>query len=357
MSNFPKPAGRRERASTRRAPRPQGEPAATRRDNTADPARRRNGPEYSGGAKRRATKTPGEPGGADRPRAAHAPASAAAPFTHGVPDSPDLPDAENAPLLPGIKPVLELLVASPDRVDAVFLRKGRHGKDMERIVDLCRKKGVRFSLLDAPAFGRIYTGNSQGVVARLFDAGYIDLDELFDKTPDSPLPLLLALDQVQDAGNAGTLARTLYALGGAGIITPRHNGVFLGGAASKAAAGALERIPVSKVANLGQALDKAAKLGFTIYGAAAAPVARVPQEPGAAAMPVLPVLNIHTAVFRLPAVLLLGSEEHGIRPGLEKRCDYLLSIPMLRDFDSLNVAQAGAIIISAMVGRQVHNNP
>ncbi|MDL2266586.1 RNA methyltransferase [Desulfovibrio sp. OttesenSCG-928-G15] len=286
---------------------------------------------------------------------------------HGRPDSAtgntsgNTPgNTEDAPLLPGVKPVLELLLESPDRVDAVFLRKGRHGKDMERIIDTCRKEGVRFSLLDGPAFGRIYSGNSQGVVARLFEAGFVDLDDLFTSCPDSPLPLILAFDQIQDPGNAGTLARTLYSLGGTGIITPRHNGVFLGGAASKAAAGAFERLPVAKVANIGQALDKARKLGIAIYGAASAPVARVAQPETAATspnLPVLPVLDIFTAQFRLPAILLLGSEEHGIRAGLEKRCDFLLSIPMLREFDSLNVAQAGGIIISAMLRHRLEKQP
>jgi len=157
---------------------------------------------------------------------------------------------------------------------------------------------------------------------------------------------------VQDPGNAGALARTLYALGGAGMIAPRHNGVYLGAAASKAAAGALERLPVAKAANLGQAVDSAKSLGFTIYGAAVAESPEkvvLPDNPDGtrkAALPILPVLDAYTASMRLPALLILGSEESGIRPGLEKRCDYLLSIPMLRNFDSLNVAQAGGIIIS-----------
>ena len=259
---------------------------------------------------------------------------------------------EQAPLLPGIKPVLEMIGNTPERVDAVFLRKGRHGSDMAAIVDACRAAGVRFSLLDAPSFARVYSGHSQGVVARLFEAGFTDLDELLDKVMDAPLPLVLALDQVQDPGNAGALARTLYALGGAGMIAPRHNGVYLGAAASKAAAGALERLPVAKAANLGQAVDSAKSLGFTIYGAAVAEspekvaLSGNPDGTRKAALPILPVLDAYTASMRLPALLILGSEESGIRPGLEKRCDYLLSIPMLRNFDSLNVAQAGGIIIS-----------
>ena len=250
---------------------------------------------------------------------------------------------EQVPLLPGIKPVLEILRNTPERVDAVFLRKGRHGSEMAAIVDACRAAGVRFSLLDAPSFARVCPVNSQGVVARLFEAGFADLDELLDRVMDAPLPLVLALDQVQDPGNAGALARTLYALGGAGMIAPRHSGVYLGAAASKVAAGALERLPVAKVANLGQAVDRARALGIAIYGATAAGGPDAARKP---ALPVLPVLDAYNASLRLPALLVLGSEESGIRPSLEKRCDYLLSIPMLRDFDSLNVAQAGGIIIS-----------
>lgn len=276
-----------------------------------------------------------------------------------------------APLLPGSKPVLELLLESPERVDVVFLRKGRHSRDMERIADLCREAGVRFSLLDPAAFGRLYAGHSQGVLARLYEAGYTEFSTLLDGIMDAPLPLIVVLDQVQDPGNAGTLARTLYAMGGAGLVVPRHNGVYLGAAAGKAAAGALERLPVSRVANLGHALDEARERGITIYGASAEPrqgtaaaqrqaqnneaAQRQAQDNEAAqsrpeggkghASPPLS-RDVFDAPLHLPAVLVLGGEESGIRPGTEKRCDVLLRIPLLRDFDSLNVAQAGGILVS-----------
>lgn len=260
---------------------------------------------------------------------------------------------EQAPLLPGLKPVLELLENAPERVDAVFLRKGRHGREMTRIVDLCRMAGVRFSFLEAKQFARVYEGSSQGVVARLFETGYVEWDELLAGAIDAPLPLVLALDRVQDPGNAGTLARTLYALGGAGLVSPRHNGVYLGAAAAKASAGALERLPVSKVASLGQALDRAKKLGFTIYGASG-DVVPPPLRGGAqTTAPSMDVLSVPGARLRLPAVLILGGEEGGLRPGMVKRCDALLRVPMLRDFDSLNVAQAGAIIISCFARKLI----
>jgi 23S rRNA (guanosine2251-2'-O)-methyltransferase len=259
---------------------------------------------------------------------------------------------EQTPLLPGVKAVIELLLRSPERVDVVFLRKGRHSKDMERIADLCRGAGVRFALLDPPSFARVYAGNSQGVVARLYETGYVELEDLLARAMDAPLPLMLALDQVQDPGNAGTLARTLYALGGAGMIVPRHNGVYLGAAAAKAAAGTLDMLPVTRVTNLGHALESAGDAGYAVYGASS----RKPDEATDAdggGKPVRdrgksppPVLDVFTAEFRLPAVLVLGGEENGLRPGTEKRCGSLLRIPLLRDCDSLNVAQAGGILIS-----------
>lgn len=260
------------------------------------------------------------------------------------------------PLLPGLKPVLELLQSAPEKIDTIFLRKGRHSKDMALIADLCRARGVRFSLLEPPVFAGIYAGSSQGVVARLFEAGFVEFDDIIEGVMDAPLPLILALDQVRDPGNAGTLARTLYALGGAGLVVPRHNGVYLGAAASKAAAGALEQLPVAKVANLGQALDKAKKQGITIYGASSRDASgkENPRQAGAARETAsaekpqasVPCLDAFEAEFRLPAVLVLGSEEEGLRPGMEKRCDFFARIPMQRSFDSLNVAQAGAMLMA-----------
>ena len=369
-SSFPKPARRRS-----------GHDGGQKSDNRSDrsgvvPRQRRPA---SPARRTRVEKDLGWTTGSDFGMNAGEPRSVDHDVPHGGEERPTSPQGvfpgqghkrggnQEAPVLPGIKPVLELLQATPERVDAVFLRKGRHGKDMERIVDLCRASGVRFSLLEPASFARVYEGHSQGVVARLFEAGFADLDTLLANVMESPLPLVLVLDQVQDPGNAGTLARTLYALGGAGLVAPRHNGVYLGAAAAKAAAGALDKLPVSKVANLGQAVDSAKKYGFTIYGAASGyeseeseqrsggprRVEAALRESADKRIPVednilsnrRPVTDVFSLAPRLPAMLILGSEEGGMRSNMEKRCDRLLRIPMLRDFDSLNVAQAGAIII------------
>lgn len=253
----------------------------------------------------------------------------------GIPPHTDIPDQE-AFLQPGIKPVTELLLRDPAKIDAVFLRKGRKGKDTDRIIDLCRESGVRFSLVDDAFLDRLWKGRHQGVIARLFSGGFTDIAAILETAADQPMPLILALDQVQDPGNAGALARTMYALGGAGIVVPKHNGVYLGAAAARVAAGALDKLPVAKVANLAQALDEALDAGFTVYGAEM----NAAQDGGARE-------NVFSFTPRLPAVLVLGSEEGGLRPIIRKRCASFITIPFAREFDSLNVAQAGAILIGA----------
>lgn len=246
------------------------------------------------------------------------------------------------PLLCGIKPVLELLEAQPERIDTLWLRRGRRSAETERILDLCRGNHIRFCLVDGQTLDHMLEKRvqHQGVVVRLFAAGFAGYAHLLATGVDAPLPLIVALDQVRDPGNAGTLARTLHAMGGAGLVIPRHNGVYLGAGARRSAAGALEHLPVAKVTNLGQALHEAHKAGWHIYGAAAAKSAEERDEKKSVS------LNALVVPLQFPAMLVLGSEEKGLRPQVRERCDHLLSIPMLRPFDSLNVAQAGAILVS-----------
>ena len=81
-------------------------------------------------------------------------------------------------LLPGRKPVLEALESSPERVELVWVQRGLHGRDLERILDLCRERRVRFRLADRAELDRLAQGNHQGVAARLAACPSLDLDEI-----------------------------------------------------------------------------------------------------------------------------------------------------------------------------------
>ena len=243
--------------------------------------------------------------------------------------------SDNSHLTPGRKPVLELLSSRPHALDTVFLSEDATG--LGEVIGKCRELGVRFRKVRRPDLDRMFPGNHQGVVARLRGRQLIELDRIITQVRQSPFPLILALDQVQDPGNVGTLARTLLALGGAGLLFPKDRTAFIGPAAAKAAAGALDSLPLCQVVNLARALDSCAEAGLAIYGSGTGPESR----------------SLFQARLNFPAVLVLGNEDKGMRPNVGKRCTEMLSIPMQGGFDSLNVAQAGAMIMTEMLRQRL----
>lgn len=234
-------------------------------------------------------------------------------------------------LTPGRKPVFECITDRPHMLDTVFLAEDTPG--LGEIIQACKQHGVRFRKIPRRELDRMFPGAHQGVIARLRGREFVPLDTFLEQAARSTLPLILALDQVQDPGNAGTLARSLLALGGGGLLFPQDRSAFLGQAAAKAAAGALDRLPLCQVVNLARALDTCLEAGFSVYGTGPAPQARV----------------LFETKFSFPAVLVLGNEDKGIRPNVAKRCQAMLTIPMRAGWDSLNVAQAGAMIMSEIL--------
>jgi len=260
-------------------------------------------------------------------------------------------------ILPGLKPVLELLHSDAGKIDQILIRKGRSGKESSLLLDLCREKHVRFALVDNEAISRLCDGvQHQGVAARLRGMSYIPAEDLLEQAFDAPLPLIVALDQVLDPGNVGTLVRTLYALGVAGLIVPRHNSAFLGPGAQRSAAGCLEKLPIAEVVNLARTVELAAKSGFTTYCAQLGGINALATTSGTSDLSGTSSAEFsrtnnqsHENILQVPALLVLGSEESGVRQGVQKHCHHNISIPFLREFDSLNVAQAGAILTSCFL--------
>ncbi len=244
---------------------------------------------------------------------------------------------QEAELVAGRKPVRECLEQAPARVDALWIQQGLRAKDLSQIMDIAKKAGLRYQLAPQQQMDKIFAGRHQGVIARIFGPGFAEAPELFSGAHEARFPVLLALDQVQDPGNVGTLARTLLGVGGAGILLPKHNAAGLGPGAVRAAAGALWKLPIAKVTNLGRTLEEAREAGMHIYGAATGEDS-------------VPYQNF---VPRYPAVLVLGGEESGLRHGVRKRCDACLEIPLSGSMESLNVAQAGAMIMGLWLARHL----
>jgi 23S rRNA (guanosine2251-2'-O)-methyltransferase len=246
----------------------------------------------------------------------------------------DSRDSGLTDVLLGPKPVSEAL-KEHGRIETVFVQDDRAGRHRE-ILALCRESGARYKLLPRERMDALFPGNHQGVAARRSAAALLDLDEVLARTASARLPVALAMDQIQDPGNVGTLARTLIGIGAGGIILPKDRSASLGLGAVKASAGALSRVAVTRVVNLARALEQCRSQGFTVYCA--------DQGEGSA--------EVYSTELRTPAVVVLGNEEKGVRPLVARNCDQLISIPLV-GMESLNVAQAGAMLLGEFYSRML----
>jgi 23S rRNA (guanosine2251-2'-O)-methyltransferase len=226
-------------------------------------------------------------------------------------------------LLIGIHPVKEALQAGR-ALDRVLVAKGAGGPRIQEVVDLCRQRKVivRFEpreALDRAAGG---PGKHQGVVAFGAEKRYNDLDEVLGQD------LILVLDGVEDPHNLGAILRTASAAGAGAVVIPERRAVGLTETVAKAAAGALEHVPVVRVTNIAQTLEKLKKQGYWIYGL---------DERGER--------SYAEAGFDPKTVLVFGAEGHGLHENVRKGCDFLLRIPMTGPIPSLNVSVAAGIVM------------
>jgi 23S rRNA (guanosine2251-2'-O)-methyltransferase len=164
----------------------------------------------------------------------------------------------------------------------------------------------------------------QGVALR---AGPLESAELEDFAAERGAVLLM-LDQVTDPQNVGAILRSAAAFGAKGVILQERHAPRFTGALAKAAAGAVERIPVARVINLSRALETLVELGWRAVGLT-----------GAAERDLAQVLD------GAPVVLVLGSEGEGMRRLVAEHCDDLAKIPMPGGFESLNVSTAAAVAL------------
>jgi 23S rRNA (guanosine2251-2'-O)-methyltransferase len=171
----------------------------------------------------------------------------------------------------------------------------------------------------------------QGLCAEAGPYRYASAEELLA----AETPLLVALDQVQDPQNLGSICRTAECAGAAGVVIPERRAAEITPAVCKASAGAVEHLPVARVRNLADFLADARKAGCWCYGASAES-----REGEVAAVP-----------YDAPdyggsgVVLVLGSEGDGLRPRVASVCDQLIALPLLGRIQSLGVSAAAAALL------------
>ncbi|TKJ42581.1 23S rRNA (guanosine(2251)-2'-O)-methyltransferase RlmB [candidate division LCP-89 bacterium B3_LCP] len=229
--------------------------------------------------------------------------------------------------IPGKRPVEELLRQEIEPV-VLFSSKLPKGRKDDTLISKCRHAGWKVvfkekSYLDSESGGL----NHQGYLAFITYFPYVPLKSFIDQKSDKE-PLLIALDQIQDAGNLGAILRSAECAGAKGAIIPAHRSAGITSAVIRRSAGAALCLPVSRVVNLAKTLDRLSDADFSIVGA--------DQEGNR---------TIYDFEFKGPTVLVIGSEEKGLRPGIKRRCVQICSIPLYGRISSLNASAAAAVCL------------
>ena len=232
----------------------------------------------------------------------------------------------------GINPVIEALRAK--RVTAIRVSP-RTDERLIGILRLAEHQGIPIRRANADELNRFARGGAhQGVVADVHDAAGLSVEELVADAKAAPL--IVVLDQIEDPHNVGAILRSVDAAGADGVVRQSRRAARLDGAAAKASAGAVAHVKVAEVVNIARALKELKDAGVWTVGLAGEASKRYDEVD-----------------LTLPTALVVGAEGTGLRRLVRERCDWLVSIPMRGQMNSLNVSVAtGIALFEALRQRQ-----
>lgn len=180
------------------------------------------------------------------------------------------------------------------------------------------------------------TGKHQGVIAYIAAYEYADVETMLERARQKgEPPFLFLLDNIEDPHNLGAIIRTANLVGAHGVIIPKNRAVGLTATVAKASAGALNYTPVAKVTNLGQTIEELKKEGLWFVCA----------DMGGTTM--------YQLDLKGPIGLVIGNEGEGVGRLVKEKCDFVASIPMKGDIDSLNASVAAGVLAYEIVRQRI----
>jgi 23S rRNA (guanosine2251-2'-O)-methyltransferase len=228
----------------------------------------------------------------------------------------------------GINAVSEALKARGRAFEWVGMAKERHDLRLQRLIEDCRRLAVPVRFLQRTELDRM-AGNAahQGVVAVTSAKQYSDLDDVVG-AKRGQYSLVVVLDGIEDPHNLGAILRTADGAGADGIVIPERRAASVTGTVTKASAGASEHLPIAKVTNIARTVEELKERNIWTVGL---------DERGS---------QIYDALdYNMDCALVLGAEGKGLHDLVKRKCDFLVSIPMLGKVSSLNVSVAAAVVL------------
>ncbi|MFA5160832.1 MAG: 23S rRNA (guanosine(2251)-2'-O)-methyltransferase RlmB [Elusimicrobiales bacterium] len=235
----------------------------------------------------------------------------------------------NAEYIYGIHPVIEVLSSGKRRVWQLFVDRAKRGPQFITLARAAGRRGIGLTRVDRSELEKMVPrgANHQGVALKTEGAEVLTLASALEDETDMKNAVWLALDEITDPQNLGSVLRSAACLGASTVVLPSRRSAGLGATVSRTACGALEHVRVAEAGNLNQAIRELKQKGFWIYGAdtAGKPLGQVG--------------------WNKPMLLVIGSEGGGMHALTAKNCDELVAIPHKGGVESLNAACACAVIL------------
>lgn len=226
----------------------------------------------------------------------------------------------------GRNAVIEL-IKSGRAIDKLYIARDLGGR-MTDIISLAKADGIIISYCDRRKLDSLATAH-QGIIAMAAAKEYVEIDDILSIAKDrGENPLIVICDGITDPHNLGAIIRSAETAGAHGVIIPKRRSAGLSEISSKSSAGALEHIAVCKVGNIVNAIDELKDKGVWIFGA---------DGSGDTDMMI--------ADFKGSSAIVIGSEGSGISDLTRKNCDFLVSIKLKGNINSLNASTAAAVLL------------
>lgn len=237
----------------------------------------------------------------------------------------------------GRHPVMEAF-RSGRTIDKLFVLDGCEDGPVKSIIRAAKKQDTYIRFVKKERLDQLSeTHQHQGVIAMVAAYSYSTVEDILAIAREkNEEPFIFLLDGIEDPHNLGAIIRTANLAGAHGVIIPKHRAVGLTGVVAKTSAGALNYTPVAKVANLGQTIDQLKKEGLWFVC-------------GHMGGDVMYRLNL-----KGPIGLVVGNEGEGVSRLVREKCDYIASIPMKGDIDSLNASVAAGILAYEIVRQRMN---
>jgi len=238
-------------------------------------------------------------------------------------------EARSDGLIEGRNAVIEALRAGT-AIDKIYIARGETDAALGHIASAARGKGIVVAEADRRKLdGMSRTKSHQGVVAVSAVREYAQVEDILaaGREKGEP-PLVVVCDELSDPHNLGAVIRTAECAGAHGVIIPKRRSAGLTAVVGKTSAGAVSFLPVARVPNLPALLRDLKKEGLWVFGTAA--------DGGT---------PLYEADLKGPAAVVIGSEGDGMGRLVREQCDFLLSIPMRGQINSLNASAAAAVVL------------